>query len=91
MNQEITLDNLDEIPKFNKRDIFMRIFFDAQKKRSEQHSVGSIGKSYRDAELVFVGIYGGRAYKSDECFLRTYYNYLNSRNRMVIRENKRMA
>ena len=86
MNPEITLDNLDEIPKFDKRDTFMGMFFDIQQKRNEKHSVISICKTYRYAELMFIGFYGGRAYKSDECFLRTYYNYLNSRNRIIVRK-----
>ena len=74
----ITLSDLDEVPKFNKQTIFMDIFFDIQEKRNEQHSVLSIVKAYRLAEVVFVGRYGGRAYKSDESYLRSYYYYLNS-------------
>ena len=74
----ITLADLDEIQKFDKRDIFMGIFFDIQEKRNEEHSVLSIVKAYHLAEVVFVGRYCGRAYKSDECFLRSYYYYLNS-------------
>ena len=74
----ITLSDLDEIPKFNKQAIFMGIFFEIEEKRNEEHSVLSIVKAYRLSEVVFVGRYGGRAYKSDECFLRTYYYYMNS-------------
>jgi hypothetical protein len=80
MKPEITLDNLDEMPLFHKRRVFMKIFFEIQQIKNVQDSLVSITKSYQDAELVFISRYGGRAYKSDMCFRRTYYYHLNSKN-----------
>jgi hypothetical protein len=80
MKPEITLDNLDEMPLFHKRRVFMSIFFEVQQSKNVEDSLVSIGNSYRDAELVFISRYGGRAYKSDESFLRSYYYHLHTKN-----------
>ena len=79
METLITEQDLDEIKVWKRRDAFMDLFFQVHDQETAEHSVSSLIGSYRKAEVIWTNNYKGRAYKSDECFLRTYYNYLNER------------
>ena len=73
-----TYQDIDELPVFNKRHVFMEIFFRVHSKQPVD-SLISIRKSYHKAELIFVKKYKAKGYKSDESFVRSYYYHLGSK------------
>lgn len=77
--KEITISDLPEIPVWKKRDAFMSLFFEIHEARKLDTTLVTIISSYHLSELQWVKIYGGKAYESDESFLRTYYYYLNEK------------
>jgi hypothetical protein len=78
-NKQITFQDLEELPVFHKRTVFMDIFFQVHNNQPEDN-LKTIISSYHKAELIFIKRYGAKGWKSDESFLRTYYYYLNSKN-----------
>lgn len=76
---EVTINDIDELPVFSKRKVFMEIFFEVHSKQLEDGLV-SIKESYHKSELIFIKRYQAKGYKSDESFLRTYYYHLGSKN-----------
>jgi hypothetical protein len=77
---EVTFNDIDELPVFSKRKVFMEIFFEVHHNQPEDNLI-SITASYHKAELIFIKRYGAKGYASDESFLRTYYYYLDSKNK----------
>ena len=71
----VTVNDIDELPVFSKRKVFLQIFFEVH--GSGCNSVKSIRESYFKAEVIFAKQFHSRAYKTDECFSRTYYYHLN--------------
>ena len=76
---ELTIEDLDEIAPWKKRDAFMLIFEKIHEQRKAENTITSVVSSYQLAELDWIRIFGGRAYKSSESFLRTYYYYFHQR------------
>ena len=71
----VTVNDIDELPVFSKRKVFLQISFEVH--GSGCNSVKSIRESYFKAEVIFAKQFHSRAYKTDECFSRTYYYHLN--------------
>lgn len=74
--KKFEVNDLSEISVWSKKELFMDLFFSIHNAQSLD-TVVSLCFSYGQAELQWAKVFKGRAYKSDECFLRTYYNYLN--------------
>ena len=75
---ELTINDMYELPVFSKREVFMQIFFEMHNNQPHD-TVTSIVASYYKAEIEFIKRYQAKAYRSAECFLRTYYYYLNGK------------
>jgi hypothetical protein len=76
---EVTINDIDELPVFSKRKVFMEIFFEVHSEQPEENLL-TIISSYHKAELRFIKKYQAKAYKTSESFLRTYYYFMNSKN-----------
>ena len=74
--RKIEVSDLSEISVWSKKELFMDLFFSIHNAQSSD-TVVSLCSSYEQAEMEWVRVFKGRAYKSNECWLRTYYNYLN--------------
>lgn len=79
MKKPLTIQDLDEIKVWKKRQYFMDIFFEIHQESKAESSVSSLVDSYHIAEIIFVERHGAKAYNSNESFLRSYYYHLNSK------------
>ena len=73
-----TINDIDELPVFSKRNVFFEIFFQVHNNQKEDNVISIVG-SYRKAEVLFVKKYGAKGYASEMSFLRTYYYHMNSK------------
>ena len=72
----VTVNDIDELQVFSRRETFFKIFFEIH--GCGYSSAKSVRESYFKAEVIFVKKFHGRAYKTDECFNRTFYYHLNT-------------
>jgi len=75
----LTIEDLDELKVWKKRDAFMALFFKVHEDSEKDSTLISLKDSYHVAELIWANEFKGKAYASDESFLRTYYYYMNEK------------
>lgn len=75
----LTIDDLDEIKVWKKRDAFMQLFLQIHEDSKAESTLISLKDSYHKAEIIWTTEFKGKAYASDESFLRTYYYYMNGK------------
>lgn len=79
MEKPLTIQDLDEMKVWKKRDAFMALFFKVHEESKEESSLVSLKNSYHTAELIWTNEFKGKAYKSDDSFMRSYYYYMNEK------------
>lgn len=75
---KIEITDLPEIAVWSKKNFFMKLFF-LEHEKQPLDSVVSICESYEKTEILFVKMFGAKAYRNPETFLRTYYYFLNQK------------